>query len=100
MVFKVGPLPITNSMIMVWIVALVIILVAQSASRDMKMVPAGWQNFVEWLVETLLNFFSGIMGAPLAKRTFWFIATVFILTNLVVDLLYGVIDPRVRKAKG
>ncbi|NNC88410.1 MAG: F0F1 ATP synthase subunit A [Akkermansiaceae bacterium] len=78
-IFEIGPLPITNSMIMVWIVAAIIILVAQSASRDMKLVPQGWQNFVEWLVETLLNFFSGIMGAHLAKRTFWFLGTVFIL---------------------
>lgn len=70
---------ITNSMIMVWIVAAVMIFVAQAATRNMKLVPSGVQNFVEWLVESLLGFFSGIMGEHLAKRTFWFIGTVFIL---------------------
>ena len=72
-------LPITNSMIMVWFVAVVLILVARIATKDIKLVPSGVQNFVEWLVESLLNFFSGIMGEHLAKRTFWFIGTVFIL---------------------
>ena len=44
-------IPISNSMIMVWIVAAVIILVAQMATREVKMVPEGLQNFVELLVE-------------------------------------------------
>jgi F-type H+-transporting ATPase subunit a len=78
-VFNVFGIPITNSMIMVWIVAVVLIFVAQAATRNMKLVPGGVQNFVEWLVESLMNFFSGIMGEHLAKRTFWFIGTVFIL---------------------
>jgi F0F1-type ATP synthase membrane subunit a len=63
-VFNLGPISITNSMIMVWVVALVLIVVVQAATRNMKLVPSGLQNFVEWLVESLFNFFSGIMGAP------------------------------------
>ena len=78
-VFNLAPISITNSMIMVWVVALVLIVVVQAATRNMKLVPSGLQNFVEWLVESLFNFFSGIMGEHLAKRTFWFLGTVFIL---------------------
>ncbi|MEO1837485.1 MAG: F0F1 ATP synthase subunit A [Akkermansiaceae bacterium] len=78
-VFDIGPFPVTNSMIMVWIVAAILIFVAQAATRNMKLVPSGVQNFVEWLVESLFNFFSGIMGEHLAKRTFWFLGTIFIL---------------------
>ncbi len=66
-------------MIMVWLVAIGMIFVAQVATRNMRLVPSGLQNFVEWMVESLFNFFSGIMGEHLAKRTFWFLATVFIL---------------------
>src|SRR6516225_8528005 len=40
--------PITNSMIVSWAVALVVIAFAQLATRDMKSVPSGAQNFVEW----------------------------------------------------
>jgi F-type H+-transporting ATPase subunit a len=78
-VFTIGPLVVTNSMIMLWIVAGVIILVAQLATRDLKLIPSGLQNFVEWLVESLYNFFEGILGPHLVKRTFWFFGTVFIL---------------------
>ena len=70
---------LTNSIVMVWIMALVIILVARIATRNVKLLPGGVQNFVEWLVESLYNFFAGIMGEHLAKRTFWFLGTAFIL---------------------
>jgi F-type H+-transporting ATPase subunit a len=70
---------ITNSMIMLWIVAAAIIFVAQAATRDVKLIPSGLQNFVEWLVETLYNFFGGILGEKMVKKTFWFFGTVFIL---------------------
>ncbi|MCH2063187.1 MAG: F0F1 ATP synthase subunit A [Roseibacillus sp.] len=72
-------IPITNSMVMVWVVAGVLILAAWLATRRMQLVPGKLQNFVEWLVESLINFFTGIMGEHLARRTFWFLATAFIL---------------------
>lgn len=78
-VFSVGPISITNSMVMLWVVAALLIIVAQVATKDLKLVPTGVQNFVEWLVETLFNFFSGILGEKLAHRTFWFLGTIFIL---------------------
>jgi F-type H+-transporting ATPase subunit a len=70
--------PITNSMIVSWIVALGLIILAQVATRNMKPVPDGAQNFLEWLVEGLYNFLEGIIGAHLAQKTFWFFATIFI----------------------
>ncbi len=72
-------LTITNSMVMVWVVAGVIILVSWLATRRPQLVPGGIQNFVEWLVESLINFFSGIMGEHLARRAFWFLFTSFVL---------------------
>jgi F-type H+-transporting ATPase subunit a len=70
--------PITNSMIVSWIVALGLIIFAQYATRNMKQVPEGAQNFLEWLVEGLYKFIGGILGQNLTERTFWFFATVFI----------------------
>ena len=70
--------PITNSMIVSWIVALGLIVFAQAATRKMKQVPEGAQNFLEWLVESLYSFLEGIIGPHLVKRTFWFFATIFI----------------------
>jgi F-type H+-transporting ATPase subunit a len=70
--------PITNSMVVSWIVAVGLILFAHVGTRDMKQVPTGAQNVKEWLVEGLYKFMVGIIGPHLAKRTFWFFATIFI----------------------
>jgi F-type H+-transporting ATPase subunit a len=71
-------LPITNSMIVSWIVALGLIVFAQVATRNMKRVPEGAQNFLEWLVESLYKFLEDVVGPHLVGRTFWFFATIFI----------------------
>lgn len=84
--------PITNSMLVSWVVAIGLIVLAQAATRDMKQVPAGLQNFVEWLIEGLYKFMEGIIGSHLAKRTFWFFGTIFIfvLSANWVGLIPGV----------
>jgi F-type H+-transporting ATPase subunit a len=71
-------LPITNSMVMTWVVAAGLIVFAQVATRRMKEVPDGAQNFWEWMVESLHDFLEGIIGHTLVKKTFWFFATIFI----------------------
>ena len=84
--------PITNSMVVSWIVALGLIVFAQFATRKMKQVPGGAQNFLEWLVEGLYKFMVGIIGPHLAERTFWFFATIFIfiLSANWIGLIPGV----------
>ena len=76
--FEVGPLAVTNSMVVTWIVAAGIILCAQLATRKIRPVPTGLQNFWEWLVESLYNFLENMIGRDLVKKTFWFFATIFI----------------------
>ena len=70
--------PITNSMVVTWIVALGLIVFAQLSTRRMTQVPGAAQNFLEWLVESLYGLLESIIGAHLVKRTFWFFATIFI----------------------
>lgn len=77
-VFHIGPIPVSDSMLVTWLVALLLILSAQIATRKMQEVPSGFQNFWEWLVESLHEFLENILGAALAKKTFWFFATIFI----------------------
>jgi F-type H+-transporting ATPase subunit a len=76
--FQIGKFSVTNSMLVSWIVALAVILFAQIATRNIKTVPSGAQNFWEWLVESLYNFLESIIGHELVKKTFWFFATIFI----------------------
>jgi F-type H+-transporting ATPase subunit a len=70
--------PITNSMVVSWIVAAGLIIFSRVATRNMKQVPGGAQNLLEWLVGGLYNFLEAIIGPHLVKRTFWFFATIFI----------------------
>jgi F-type H+-transporting ATPase subunit a len=88
----VGPLPITNSMVVTWIVAIFLIIFARVAMKAPQMVPSGLQNFWEWLVESLYKFLEDIIGHDLVKKTFWFFATIFlfILFGNWVGLIPGV----------
>jgi len=70
--------PITNSMVVSWVVALGLIAFARYATRDMKHVPEGAQNFLEWLVAGLYGLLEGLLGRHLVRRTFWFFATIFV----------------------
>ncbi len=65
-------------MVVTWVVAIGIIILAQLATRNIKPVPSGLQNFWEWMVESLYNFLESIIGPDLVKKTFWFFATIFI----------------------
>lgn len=77
-VLDLGFFQVTNSMVLTWVVAVVLIIFAQIATRNIRAVPEGAQNFWEWLVESLHEFLEGIIGADLVKKTFWFFATIFI----------------------
>lgn len=82
-VFEIGKFAITNSMLVTWVVAAVLIIFAQVATRRVKPIPTGAQNFWEWLVESLYNFLESIIGRDLVRKTFWFFATIFIFILFV-----------------
>src|ERR1044072_3352229 len=84
--------PVTNSMVVSWVVALGLIIFVRIATRRMDQVPSGAQNFLEWLVESLYGFLEGLLGRHLVDRTFWYFATVFIfiLSANWLGLLPGV----------
>jgi F-type H+-transporting ATPase subunit a len=79
-------------MVVSWIVAAGLIIFARVTTRDMKHVPGGAQNLLEWLVGGLYNFLESIIGPHLVKRTFWFFATIFIfiLSANWVGLIPGI----------
>jgi len=82
-IFQIGKLVVTNSMFVTWIVAAGLIIFAQIATRNIKTIPTGIQNFWEWLVEGLHNFLESIVGRDLVRKTFWFFATIFIFILFV-----------------
>jgi F-type H+-transporting ATPase subunit a len=80
---------VTSSMLETWVAALALIVFAQAATRKMRLVPSGTQNFLEWLVESLLEFLGSIIGPELVRKTFWFFATIFLF--ILVTNWFGLI---------
>ncbi len=85
-------LPISNSLFMMAVAVIVITLILRLATRRMERIPHGIQNFVEWAVELLYNFVESLTGRYLAKKYFWYFASVFllILVSNYMGLLPGV----------
>lgn len=85
-------LPITNSTIMVWMAVGLIVLFCRVATKEMKLVPSGLQNFAEWMIESFYDFIENLLGRHMTQRTFWFFGSVFffIITVNYLALIPGV----------
>ena len=59
--------PITNSLIMTGIVDLALLLTILFGARNMKLIPTGFQNAVEAMVEVVYNFARGVDPKNIAK---------------------------------
>jgi F-type H+-transporting ATPase subunit a len=68
--------PVTNSLIMTAIVDVLLILTAIFATRSMQLVPRGFQNLIELIVEGFYNFAQGVDRKNVAKF-FPICATIF-----------------------
>jgi len=68
--FKLGPLPVTNSMVTSWVVALILIILIRLAVRRPKLIPTRAQAIVENLVQGILDLTSPIVGSKVAKPAF------------------------------
>jgi F-type H+-transporting ATPase subunit a len=68
--FNIGPLPVTNSMVTSWFVAIVLIIAIRLAIRRPKLIPTRSQAVVETLVQSILDLTSPIVGPKVAMPTF------------------------------
>ncbi len=68
--------PITNSLIMTVLVDLLLLLTIVFGVRNMQLIPRGFQNFVELMVEGFYNFAQGVDRKNIAKF-FPLCATIF-----------------------
>ncbi|HTQ32011.1 MAG TPA: F0F1 ATP synthase subunit A [Opitutaceae bacterium] len=76
--FKVGPLPVTNSMLTSWVVAAVLIVVIRLIVKKPKLLPSRGQAVVESLVEGVLDLISPIVGKKVAPKAFPLLVCLFI----------------------
>ena len=76
--FSIGPLEVTRTVVSMWVIVAVIALLSWLATRNLKEQPGKLQNMAEMAVEKLQDFFAGIMGEKEMRRYFPFLATYFI----------------------
>ncbi len=102
-----GPLQVTNTLLTALVVDLILVAVAVLATRRMRLVPTGLQNFVEWVLETLYHLTESVAGARWAPRFFAIVATIFlyVLVSNWFGLLpglsaFGVVEEHVAHASG
>ena len=70
--------PIRNTLVTSWFVIACLAIIAWFSGRNLKLIPSGWQNFIETMIEGLYNLVIGTAGEKNGRRFFWVIATFFI----------------------
>ncbi|WP_052361604.1 F0F1 ATP synthase subunit A [Geminisphaera colitermitum] len=90
--FHLGPLPVTNSMVTSWVVAVALILIVRLMVGRVKLVPGRGQAIIENLVQGLFNMLAPIVGPKVARPAFPLLIGlfVFILIQNWSGLLPGV----------
>lgn len=84
--------PITNTLLCTWITILLLVVVVYFGTRKRDLIPSGFQNFVEWGVESILNLVVGVVGKEKARKFFPLVGTFFffILFANLLDILPGI----------
>jgi F-type H+-transporting ATPase subunit a len=76
--FHIGPIPVTNSMLMMFIVMAVLIIVGQAIARRAQLIPGRAQGAFEMIVEFLLGIIEGTAGKRSGRRLFPLVGGLFI----------------------
>ena len=77
----IGGYELINSSILFWAAILIIITISFLGTRNMKMVPTGFQNFMELLVEGFIGLTESV-GGPAARRFLPLVMTIFLVILL------------------
>ena len=75
---RVGPLDILNTLFTAWVTMALLLTICFLAVRKASMVPAGFYNFFEAIIEGMYNFITGLAGERNGRRFFPVIATFFL----------------------
>lgn len=69
---------LTNSILVSALLVVAIVFWAQRSTRRMELIPTGMQNFFEFVVSSLYDFFEGIIGKHMIPRAFSLLASLFL----------------------
>lgn len=92
--FQLGPVPVTEAVVVTWAIGALLLAGALFMRRRLALEPAGWQAFLELLLETVDSQVSDTMRAePARYRAFIGTLFVYILLANWSSLLPGVEPP-------
>ncbi len=66
--FMIGPLPVTTTVVATWLVMGFLVLVSILITRKLQFLPGRWQNLLELFVEGIMNLINDM--APTRGRIF------------------------------
>jgi len=82
-IFNMGSFPVTNTVLMTAFIAILIIIGAWLIKKKISLIPKGFQNIVEIVLEALLNLVDGVtQDRKQTKKFFPLVATIFIFVIL------------------
>lgn len=76
--FHVGPIPVTNSMLTMFLVMALVLIAFTFFARKAQAIPGRGQGVIELIVEFLLNLVEGTGGKRLGRRIFPLVSGIFI----------------------
>jgi len=88
-------IPINDTIVMTWIISLGLMIWALVSGASLKIIPQGFQNLLEILVEQVLQLLEGLMGHKKAKFFLPLMGTLtlFILFSNLIGLIPGLKAP-------
>lgn len=91
-IFKAWGIPVTNTMFMGWITLAIILVIGFFATRKRDLIPSGFQNFFEWVIELIIGMIEGFVGKKKAMMFFPIVGSflLFIVVANLLDVIPGV----------
>lgn len=81
--FYIGSFPVTNTILVTLFLSLFIIISSLIFKRKIKLVPKGFQNFIEYVLEVFLNLIDSVThDREQSKKFFPLVVTIFIFVIL------------------
>jgi F-type H+-transporting ATPase subunit a len=90
-IFHIGPLPVSNTIITSWITVVILVLIALLVTRKAKLIPGRLQGAVEAILEWMYNFCKDVAGEKYGGKFFPIVTTIFlfVLFNALMNLVPG-----------
>ena len=90
-VFRLGPLPVTNTIIASWLTILVLLIITFTVTRKPRLIPTRIQSILEFALEWVYDLCKDVAGEKNGRKFFPIVCTIFlfVLFNAWMNLIPG-----------